>query len=158
MGQLYRQWRRRLQRLHSFPEFLEKGNAAGSNPAVGDPFEGTPLPRRRADLDSHVNISHYRRRRFGPLMTRNLTRDPSGRPEGLTEREFITVMRTGEDIDCAKFPADPICALLPEVAFNTLTLLHRCYIGDKSRLRQFAIPPRSNGPTVPAIAPNEGGV
>jgi hypothetical protein len=32
-------------------------------------------------------------------------------PEGLTEAEFITVMRTGEDIHCEKEPTDPICAL-----------------------------------------------
>jgi hypothetical protein len=27
---------------HSFPQYLQPGNTAGSNPAAGDPFEGTP--------------------------------------------------------------------------------------------------------------------
>lgn len=43
-------------------------------------------------------------------MTRNLTPDLNGLPEGLTEAEFIKVMRTGEDIHCEKAPLDPICA------------------------------------------------
>jgi hypothetical protein len=51
-------------------------------------------------------------------MTRNLTPDSNGLPEGLTEKEFVTVMRTGEDIHCEKFPSDVICALGPD----TLTL------------------------------------
>jgi hypothetical protein len=44
-------------------------------------------------------------------MARNITPDASGRPLGLTEQEFVKVMRTGEDIACEKNPADPICAL-----------------------------------------------
>jgi hypothetical protein len=54
-------------------------------------------------------------------MARNLTPEPSGAPfpgmpEGLTEAEFITVMRTGEDIHCENGhePNDPICALGPD--------------------------------------------
>ena len=50
---------------------------------------------------------------FGPFMARNLTPDPHSLPEGLTETEFITIMRTGEDIHCEKYPLDPICALGP---------------------------------------------
>jgi hypothetical protein len=47
-------------------------------------------------------------------MTRNLTPDPNGLPEGLTEKEFVTALRTGEDIHCEKSPSDPICALGPD--------------------------------------------
>jgi hypothetical protein len=50
---------------------------------------------------------------FGPFMTRNLTPDAQSLPEGLTEEEFVKVMRTGEDIHCNKFPHDPICKLGP---------------------------------------------
>jgi hypothetical protein len=56
-------------------------------------------------------------------MARNLTPESNdqpypGLPEGLTEAEFIKVLRTGEDIHCEKEPNDPICALGP----NTPTL------------------------------------
>lgn len=45
------------------------------------------------------------------LIWRNLTPEANGQPEGLTEAEFIKIMRTGEDIHCEKEPADPICSL-----------------------------------------------
>ena len=85
---------------HSFPEFLERGNVAGSNPAAGDPFEATPASRSAKASIANINASHYLAggQCFGPFMTRNLTPDSNGLPEGLTETEFITVMRTGEDI------------------------------------------------------------
>jgi hypothetical protein len=51
-------------------------------------------------------------------MARNLTPDDSGRPRGLTEAEFIKVMRTGADISCNKQrppvyggQADGVCKL-----------------------------------------------
>jgi hypothetical protein len=37
-------------------------------------------------------------------------------PEGLTEAEFIKVMRTGDDIHCTNEPNDPICGLGPDTA------------------------------------------
>ena len=46
-------------------------------------------------------------------MARNLTPDANGLPEGLTETEFVKVLRTGEDIYCEKNPLAPICALGP---------------------------------------------
>ena len=69
---------------------------------------------------------------FGFFMSRNLTPDDSGRPRGLTEAEFIQVMRQGKDISCSKpnppsygGEPDPICNpnLVPEggghgVSFN----------------------------------------
>ena len=102
---------------HSFPQYLEKGNTAGSNPAAGDPYEGLPSTQGVfKQLFANFNVSHYVAggQCFGPFMARNLTPDTNGRPEGLTQAEFIKVMRTGEDIHCEKFPTDPICALGPD--------------------------------------------
>jgi len=99
---------------HSFPRFLEKGNTAGSNPAAGDPFEGTPSTQSVSrQLVANFNVSHYLAggRCFGPFYARDLTPDANGQPEGLTEAEFIKVMRTGEDIHCEKDPSDPVCLL-----------------------------------------------
>lgn len=103
---------------HTFPQYLEKADPAGSNPTAGDPFQGTSLkqslPHR---LVANYNVSHYLAggRCFGPgFMSFNITPDPTGRPLGLTEAEFIKVMRTGEDIHCEKSPSDPICALGPD--------------------------------------------
>ena len=101
---------------HSFPRFLQQGNTAGSNPAASDPFEGLPSSQSVSrQLVANQNVSHYLAggQCFGPFMARNLTPDASGLPEGLTETEFITVMRTGEDIHCEKSPSDSICALGP---------------------------------------------
>src|ERR1700720_3134858 len=104
---------------HSFPRYLEKGGP-GSNPAAGDPFEGLPSTQSISVLlVANFNVKHYLAggQCFGPFMARNLTphtRYTKGRPQGLTEAEFIRVMRTGEDIHCEKFPSDPICALGPD--------------------------------------------
>jgi hypothetical protein len=103
---------------HSFPQFLAKGDAAGSDPAAGDPFEGLPSsePARPRPLIANLNVSHYLSggQCFGPFMARNLTPDANGLPEGLTDAEFVKALRTGEDIHCEKFPSDPICALGPD--------------------------------------------
>jgi hypothetical protein len=102
---------------HSYPRFLRQGNTAGSNPAAGDPFEGTPSTQSLSGpLAANYNVSHYLSggQCFGPFMARDLTPEPNGLPEGLTEDEFIKVMRTGEDIHCEKEPTDPICALGPD--------------------------------------------
>jgi hypothetical protein len=102
---------------HSFPQYLEKGDMAGNNPSAGDPYEGIPSTQRISrQLVANFNVSHYLAggQCFGPFMARNLTPDADGLPEGLTEDEFIKVMRTGEDIHCEKAPSDPICALGPD--------------------------------------------
>ena len=92
-------------------------NKAGSNPAAGDPYEGTPSTQSVShQLVANFNVSHYLAggQCFGPFMARNLTPyETTGRPEGLTEAEFIRVMRTGEDIHCENF-LDPICPLGPD--------------------------------------------
>jgi hypothetical protein len=100
---------------HSFPQFLPKGGP-GSNPAASSPYDGVPSTQSLSgQLVANQNVSHYLAggQCFGPFMARNLTPDASGLPEGLTEAEFIKALRTGEDIHCEKFPADPICALGP---------------------------------------------
>jgi hypothetical protein len=103
---------------HTFPQYLEKGDPAGSNPTAGAPFEGTPLTQSLSRRSiANYNVSHFLAggRCFGPgFMSFNITPDATGRPLGLTEAEFIKVMRTGEDIHCEKSPADPICALGPD--------------------------------------------
>jgi hypothetical protein len=99
---------------HSFPRFLPKGDTAGSDPAFGDPYSGVPSDQLVSEpLLANFNIKHYLAggRCFGGFMARNITPDKSGRPVGLTEKEFIIVMRTGRDIACEKSPTDPICAL-----------------------------------------------
>jgi hypothetical protein len=72
-------------------------------------------------LKANFNVSHYLAggQCFGPFMARNLTPDSHGLPEGLTEAEFITALRTGEDVYCDKQPpmgGDPICSLGPPTA------------------------------------------
>jgi hypothetical protein len=101
---------------HSYPQYLEKGNLAGSNPSAGTPFVPPPTQSASRQLVANFNVSHYLAggQCFGPFMARNLTPDENGLPEGLTEDEFIKVMRTGEDIHCVKFPKDPICKLGPD--------------------------------------------
>ena len=109
---------------HSLPKFLRVGGP-GSNPAVGDPFEGTPTTQSVSGrLVANFNTQHFLAggRCFGSatgnhaFMARNLTPDAHGLPHGLTLTEFIKVMRTGEDIHCTKYPTDPICAIGPDTA------------------------------------------
>jgi hypothetical protein len=104
---------------HSFPKFLPQGDTAGGNPEAGDPYQGTPSSQSiHQQLRANFNVSHYLAGGacYGPFMSRNLTPDTSGRPLGLTEQEFVRVMRTGEDIACEKNPTNPICALGPDTA------------------------------------------
>ena len=99
---------------HSFPRFLPLGDSAGSNPAFNDPYLGKPSDQSvSGQLRANFNIKHYLAggRCFGGFMSRNITPDASGRPLGLTEQQFIKVMRTGEDIACENHPDDRICAL-----------------------------------------------
>jgi hypothetical protein len=103
---------------HTFPRFYEKGGP-GSSPTAGDPYEGTPSTQSlNGQLVANLNTSHFMAggQCFGPFMARNLTPDPlNGLPEGLTEAEFVRVMRLGEDVRCEKplFAGDKICGLGP---------------------------------------------
>jgi hypothetical protein len=108
---------------HSFPRFLRPGGTVpgtngnltgnltnqGSNPKFGDPYLDPPPQRVDDQLKANHNVKHFLAggRCFGAFMARNLTPDNSGRPRGLTEAEFIKVMRTGADVSCNK-PNPPI--------------------------------------------------
>jgi hypothetical protein len=101
---------------HSYPQYLVQGDGAGSNPNAGDPYLGTSSTQAiDGQLRANFNIKHYLAggQCFGPFMARNLTRASNGLPEGLTEAQFIRVMRTGEDVHCDNDASDPICALGP---------------------------------------------
>ncbi len=103
---------------HSFPQYLVKGGP-GTNPRADDPFDGKPSTQSLTQqLVANFNNSHYLAggQCFGPFMTRNLTPESNGQPEGLTEAEFVRVMRKGEDVHCEKDPSDPICSLGPPTA------------------------------------------
>jgi hypothetical protein len=114
------------------------GNVAGlgSDPTSGNPFLDPPersltgQMKANVNADTHGIVTHTQTgvpiypynhflaggRCFGFFMSRNLTPDNSGNPRGLTEAEFIQVMRQGKDISCSKqnppiygSVADPIC-------------------------------------------------
>jgi hypothetical protein len=107
------------------------GNLAGqgSDPRYGNPFlDPVPPPtgpdqsltgqmKANINADTHGIVTHTQKgvpiypnnhflaggRCFGFFMSRNLTPDDdSGMPRGLTEAEFIQVMRTGKDLSCTK--------------------------------------------------------
>jgi hypothetical protein len=111
----------------------------GSDPTSGNPFldgpDQTLTSQMKANInaDTHGIVTYTRKgvpvypnnhflgggRCFAFFMSRNLTPDDdSGMPRGLTEAEFIQVMRTGKDISCSKAnppryagspDPDPVC-------------------------------------------------
>jgi len=79
---------------HTHPEYLPGGN----------PFAGQP---------EMINFPQYLTggRKFGPFITSaNLTPDASGKPAGLTLRDFITTLRTGHN---PNDPAGQILQVMP---------------------------------------------
>ena len=61
---------------HTFPRFLPQGDTAGSNPAAGDPYQGTPSTQSvTGQLVANFNVKHYLAggQCFGPFMAHNLT-------------------------------------------------------------------------------------
>jgi hypothetical protein len=117
---------------HTFPRFLRPGGTAptganstanltnqGSNPQYGNPYLDPPEQSLTGQLKANHNVKHFLAggRCFGFFMSRNLTPDDSGKPRGLTEAEFIQVMRQGKDISCNKpnpptygGVVDPVCS------------------------------------------------
>jgi len=86
---------------HTYPSYL-KG---------GDPFIGQP---------ELINFSQYMTggRQFGPFTSANLTPDGTGKPAGLTLKEFIQTLRTGHN------PHDPkgqILQVMPWPVFGKKT-------------------------------------
>jgi hypothetical protein len=101
---------------HSFPRFLRPGHTAtnpndeGTDPRYGDPFDrsGPPFFGTPQTVDGQLKANFNKRhfmaggRCFGSIQARNLTPDNSGKPRGLSEADFIEVMRTGRDISCER--------------------------------------------------------
>ena len=103
---------------HTFPRFLRPGgtvpgtngnptgnlSSQGSNPNYGDPYLDGPDQSLTGQWKANHNVAHFLAggRCFGAFQSRNLTPDDSGKPRGLTEAEFIQVMRTGADVSCNK--------------------------------------------------------
>jgi hypothetical protein len=125
---------------HTFPRSLDPG-APGTNPTnpnAGNPFKDTsPDQSLTGQIVANFNKTHYLAggRCFGPVMSRNITPDPTrgNLPLGLTEADFFKVMRLGEDVACELHPSDPICNLpepntpqrrlqtMPWPAFHSMT-------------------------------------
>ncbi|HEX6443048.1 MAG TPA: hypothetical protein VF007_12725, partial [Stellaceae bacterium] len=102
--------------------YLDKLPATPANPDGFEPLNGQLKANTNADLSTtspgNPGFNHFLAggRCFGFFMSRNLTPDDSGMPRGLTEAEFIQVMRQGKDISCSKpnppkygGVPDPIC-------------------------------------------------
>ena len=120
---------------HTFPRFLRPGGTArgtnhnftgnvtgvGSNPNFGNPYLDPPGDAQplHGQLQANTNVPHFLAggRCFGFFMSRNLTPDDSGMPRGLTEAEFIQVMRQGKDISCSK-PNPPTYGGVPDPICN----------------------------------------
>ena len=119
---------------HTFPRFLRPGGTVlgtngnftgnvtgqGNNPQYGNPYLDGPAQSLTGQLKANTNVAHFLAggRCFGFFMSRNLTPDDSGKPRGLTEAEFIQVMRQGTDVSCNKpnppkygGVVDPVCSI-----------------------------------------------
>lgn len=123
---------------HTFPRFLRPGGTApgtngnftgnvtgqGSNPSFGNPYLDPPGDAQplHGQLQANTNTGHFLAggRCFGFFMSRNLTPDDSGKPRGLTEAEFIQVMRTGKDVSCSK-PNPPTYGGVPDPLCSSTT-------------------------------------
>ncbi|MGH7780850.1 MAG: cytochrome C [Candidatus Binataceae bacterium] len=79
--------------------------ASGGNPFLGQP--------KKINSATYLNGGMC----FGPFESRNITPDTNGLPAGLTLKEFINVIRTGDD------PEDPgtLLQVMPWPDFQNLT-------------------------------------
>jgi hypothetical protein len=78
----------------------------------GDPFKGEP---ERVNAEQYLSGG----RQFGPTITSaNITPDHAGRPAGLTQSEFIQMMRTGHN---PKDPPGTIVQVMPWPVFGKKT-------------------------------------
>jgi hypothetical protein len=77
---------------------------------IGDPFSGAPIV---------VNAPVYMAggRAFGPVISRNITPDGSGKPAGMTYSEFEQALRNGTDFD----HIHPLLQVMPWPRFRSLT-------------------------------------
>jgi len=86
-------------------------NDCHTNPNyIGNPFAGDPI---------RVNAAQYMGggRAFGPVISRNITPDASGRPAGMSFAEFSQAMRNGVDFD----HIHPLLQTMPWPRFRFLT-------------------------------------
>lgn len=88
---------------HSYPTFSPGG----------DPFKGEP---ERLNAEEYLSGG----RQFGPITAANITPDNSGKPAGLTRREFIELMRSGHN---PKDPPGTILQVMPWPAYGKKTEL-----------------------------------
>jgi len=80
----------------------------------GDPFRGEP---ERLNAEEYLSGG----RQFGPEITSaNITPDTTGKPAGLTRREFIQMMRTGHN---PKDPPGSIVQVMPWPVYGKKTEL-----------------------------------
>ena len=80
----------------------------------GDPFKGEP---ERLNAEEYLSGG----RQFGPEITAaNITPDTTGKPAGLTRREFIQMMRTGHN---PKDPPGAIVQVMPWPVYGKKTEL-----------------------------------
>ena len=80
----------------------------------GDPFKGEP---ERLNAEEYLSGG----RQFGPQITSaNITPDSTGKPAGLTRREFIQMMRTGHN---PKDPPGSIVQVMPWPVYGKKTEL-----------------------------------
>jgi hypothetical protein len=116
-----------------------RGTGPGGLPPYlpgGDPFLGE---EEQIDPDTYlVGGAPF----FGPFVPRNLRPDPvTGRPAGLTLREFLTVMRTGKDVKNlppeVPSPANDLLQVMPWPNFRKMN------IGDLVAIYEYlrALPP-----------------
>ena len=81
---------------------------------------------------------------FGPVLTRNLTPDSSGKPAGLTFEEFEQAMRLGTDFKALSPPGPLIVMPWPEYRHGTDRFMEAIYEYLRS------VPCLEGGPGVPA--------
>ena len=81
----------------------------------GDPYRGQPKQVEQAGYLAGGEI-------FGPFLSRNLTPDKTGRPEGgATFEEFRGIMRTGIDPDHAHPDFGPFLQVMPWPSYQDMT-------------------------------------
>jgi len=88
----------------------------GHNPFLGQSEQIDPdkyLVGGRVFIPAHGN--------FPAVFSRNLRPEANGLPEGHTYEEFLTIMRTGIDLDQAHPQYGPLLQVMPWPAFRHLT-------------------------------------
>ena len=117
---------------HTRPHYLAGGN----------PFNGQD---ERPNMLNHLTGGNQ----FGPFTSANLTPDANGLPAGLTLRDFIHLIRTGETEDHPQF--GPLLQVMPWPTFRKMT--DRDLMGIYEYLR--AIPSRPDNPNPGECCPDE---